>query len=188
MERRQSSQPSDDGQEIATNSLSPGSRVSLSPVTTELNANSNRNYFISQLLGDGASTGSPEQSRPSVLGIHHLKFAVSNLDVSIAWYERVLGARRVPELDHIRADGQRFAAVCRMIDWAGLHLELRLSRTQAHHARGSDPIILTVSKKEDLVLWIRWLDRWGTTRSPLLAGVRGWILIFEVSFSIKCHL
>ena len=123
-----------------------------------------------------------QHPRPRVLGVHHLKFAVSNLDVSIAWYERVVGARRVPSLDHLRSDGSRFAVVCEMTDWSGLFLELRQTQSQAQKDRGWDPVTLSVRGKEDLLRWIDWLDRWGTTHSPLLTGIRGWLLVFEVSF------
>ena len=34
-------------------------------------------------------------SLPSLQGIHHLKFPVSDLDRSLGFYERALGARRV---------------------------------------------------------------------------------------------
>lgn len=73
----------------------------------------------------------PPPSRPRVLGIHHLKFPVSNLSLSLAWYERVLGAQRISALDHFRPDGDRFAVVCEMQDWAGLFLELRDNAVKA---------------------------------------------------------
>jgi hypothetical protein len=123
---------------------------------------------------------SPTQARPPILGIHHIKFAVSNLSVSLAWYERVVGAKRIPHLDHIRSDGTRFAAVCEMPEWSGLYLELRQTSDQAFKERGWDPVTLSVQGREDLIRWIEWLERWQTVHSPLLTGVRGWLLVFEV--------
>ena len=123
---------------------------------------------------------SSQPTPPRILGVHHIKFAVSNLDVSLAWYERVIGAKRIPELDHISRFGTRFAAVCRVEAWSNLFLELRQSPAQAAKDRGWDPITLSVQGREDLVQWTEWLDRWQTVRSPLLTGVRGWLLVFEV--------
>ena len=139
--------------------------------------------FIARLTKPSAMDDLSQRSRPRVIGVHHLKFAVSNLDVSIAWYERVLGARRIPQLDHVRVDGSRFAAVCEMVDWSGLYLELRQTETHAQKDRGWDPVTLSVRGRQDLVRWIDWLDQWGTTHSPLLTGIRGWLLVFEVSLS-----
>ena len=125
-------------------------------------------------------TDALRQPRPPILGIHHIKFAVSSLDVSLAWYERVVGAKRIPHLDHIRSDGTRFAVVCEMPEWSGLYLELRQTSDQALKERGWDPVTLSVQGREDLVRWIAWLERWQTVHSPLLTGVRGWLLVFEV--------
>ena len=50
-------------------------------------------------------------TRPTIAGIHHLKFNVSNLDRSLDFYARALGAKRLPEFDHRRADGELFAYI-----------------------------------------------------------------------------
>jgi hypothetical protein len=149
------------------------SSVDESTTSTAIGHSDSRSAFIAKLTNASTMGDISQRPRPRILGVHHLKFAVSNLDVSLAWYERVVGAKRVPNLDHIRKDGSRFAAVCEMSEWSGLFLELRQTTEQALKDRGWDPATLSVQGREDLVRWIDWLDRWGTTHSPLLSGVRG---------------
>jgi catechol 2,3-dioxygenase-like lactoylglutathione lyase family enzyme len=122
----------------------------------------------------------PPASRPIVLGIHHLKFAVSHLSLSLAWYERVLGAHRISSLDHLQPDGSRFAVICEMRDWAGLYLELRENAAKALDDRSWDPVTLAVKNRQDLYAWVKWLDICGTQHSPVLTGLRGWLIVFEV--------
>lgn len=120
-------------------------------------------------------------ARPTVLGLHHLKLAVTNLDVSLAWYERVLGGHRIPSLDHIHSDGTRFAAIISMPDWGptSIYLELRLAPAKVKLDRGWDFVTLTARGRRELEEWARWLDHWGTVRSEVLIGRRGWVLGFE---------
>jgi hypothetical protein len=54
---------------------------------------------------------STPESLPPLRGIHDLKFAVSDIDESLRFHQRALGAKHLPELDHIRDDGTRFAVV-----------------------------------------------------------------------------
>jgi catechol 2,3-dioxygenase-like lactoylglutathione lyase family enzyme len=83
------------------------------------------------------------ESRPPLRGIHDLKFAVSDLDESLRFYERALGANHVPELDHVRDDGTRFGAVVE-VPGLGTVLQLRLDPERsapgdvrpARHRRG----------------------------------------------------
>ena len=118
--------------------------------------------------------------RPQILGIHHLTFAVSNPSISLAWYERVLGARHVSSLDHIDANGARFSAVCQMSCWGGLLLELRQNTAQAAKDYGWDSVTMSIAGKKELMQWMAWLDLCGTAHSPVFVGVRGWILVFQV--------
>ncbi|KAM0715473.1 hypothetical protein Q7P37_008971 [Cladosporium fusiforme] len=121
----------------------------------------------------------PPPNRPKVLGIHHLKFAVSNLSLSLAWYERVMGAHRISSLDHVDGAGDRFAVVCEMRDWNGLFLELRENAVKALDDRNWDTITLAVGSRQDLSVWLKWLDMCGTKHSAVLTGLRGWVVVFE---------
>lgn len=122
----------------------------------------------------------PPPNRPRALGIHHLKFAVSNLSLSVAWYERVLGAQRISSLDHVQSNGDRFAVICEMKDWAGMLIELRENAMKALDDRNWDPITLVVGSRKDLNAWLVWLDLCATKHSEVLTGLRGWLIVFEV--------
>lgn len=139
---------------------------------------------VSRQLKAQMSSPRPESSqpsRPAILGVHHIKLAVSNPTISIAWYERVLGARHITALDHVDTIGARFSAVCQMSCWGGLLLELRQNAVQATKDRGWDILTMSIAGRRELLQWIAWLDLCGTEHSPALVGVRGWILVFQVS-------
>lgn len=50
-------------------------------------------------------------ANPAHGGIHHLELPVTDLARSTDWYRAVLGARRLPDLDHRRGDGTLFAVI-----------------------------------------------------------------------------
>lgn len=71
-----------------------------------------------------------------------------------------------------------------MPDWAGgLFLELRENAAKALNDRSWDPVTLAVADRRELLLWVRWLDVCGTRHSPVLTGLRGWLIVFEVWMS-----
>lgn len=76
---------------------------------------------------------------PCLSGLHHVTLPVSDLDASAAWYGAVLGAVRVPALDHHDPGGGRFSVVLTV---PGLHvpLQLRLAPEAAGTAGGYDPL------------------------------------------------
>jgi catechol 2,3-dioxygenase-like lactoylglutathione lyase family enzyme len=115
-------------------------------------------------------------SPPSLSGIHHLKVPVSDLDVSLAWYERVLGARRKAESDHHTPDGSRFAVIVR-IPGVPHPVELRHEPRAARGMRGFDPVTFTVRTRQDLRAWAEHLTRLGVDHSPELRGIIGWLLV-----------
>lgn len=92
-----------------------------------------------------------------------------------------MGAHRISSLDHVDGGGDRFAVVCEMREWNGQFLELRENATKALDDRKWDPITLAVGSRQDLMLWLRWLDLCGTKHSAVLTGLRGWLVVFEVS-------
>jgi catechol 2,3-dioxygenase-like lactoylglutathione lyase family enzyme len=118
-------------------------------------------------------------SPPPLMGIHHIKFAVTDLDRSLRFYESSLGARRIPELDHRRTDDGSLYAYILEVDGLGCMLELRLNPAQAEKHRLFDPLTIAVKDREALEAWERVLTEKNVRRSPIITAVAGWMIVIE---------
>jgi hypothetical protein len=67
-----------------------------------------------------------------------------------------------------------------MKDWAGMFLELRENPAKALDDCSWDPVTLVVKDRQDLCVWLEWLDMCGTQHSTILTGMRGWLMVFQV--------
>ncbi|PWJ25024.1 catechol 2,3-dioxygenase-like lactoylglutathione lyase family enzyme [Branchiibius hedensis] len=114
-------------------------------------------------------------NRPSLAGIHHLKFAVSDLDVSLDWWERAFGGQRQPHWDHTFPDGRLFAYML-LVPGVDAPVELRLAPGSALVA-GFDSIVFAVETREDLEGWAKHLADVGIDNSGVLRGFLGWLLV-----------
>ena len=116
---------------------------------------------------------------PALKGIHHLKLPVADLARSLDFYERVLGAKRIPEADHRRAvDGSLYAYIL-VVPGLGTMLELRLHPTRAVAQAGFDPIILSVADRAALTAWVVHLDTEKVRHSEIVTAIRAWLVVFE---------
>jgi catechol 2,3-dioxygenase-like lactoylglutathione lyase family enzyme len=118
-------------------------------------------------------------TRPVVVGVHHLKFPVSDLDRSLSWYETVLNATRLREHDHFDLEGRLFAYI---LDVPGLTqhrsvLELTLAPQRAANMAGFDPVVFAVETMADLEQWARFLNSKSIANSGVLRGRLGWVLV-----------
>jgi catechol 2,3-dioxygenase-like lactoylglutathione lyase family enzyme len=118
------------------------------------------------------------ENRPPLRGIHDLKFAVPDLDESLRFYERALGAKHVPELDHTRDDGTRLAVVIE-VPGLGTVLQLRLGPERAARQAMFDPLAIAVDDRAALDRWDRALTELGVLHSPILDAVRGWLIVIQ---------
>ncbi|MEA2726072.1 MAG: hypothetical protein QOD93_5816 [Acetobacteraceae bacterium] len=114
---------------------------------------------------------------PALQGVHHLKFPVSDLDLSLAFYERALGGQRKSEWDHIHRDGTRYAMILE-VPGLGTHLELRLDPKQAAAQRGFDPVTMAVRDRTALAAWADHLEAAGIEHSPVLTAIQAWLVVF----------
>jgi catechol 2,3-dioxygenase-like lactoylglutathione lyase family enzyme len=116
---------------------------------------------------------------PALMGIHHIKVAVTDLDRSLTFYEAFLGAKRIPEADHRRtADGSLYAYVLE-VPGLGCQLELLLDPEQANQHRRFDPLTIAVKDRRALEAWDNLLSEKHLPHSPIIAAVRGWLIVIE---------
>jgi catechol 2,3-dioxygenase-like lactoylglutathione lyase family enzyme len=115
-------------------------------------------------------------SAPPLLGLHHLKLPVSDLDASIDWYKRVFDAEYLAQFDHVDGSGVRYAVI---INVPGLPVpvELRWAPKAANEIRGYDPIDLAVDSVDALQEWTTHLDGLGVDHSPVITGGAGHLMV-----------
>jgi catechol 2,3-dioxygenase-like lactoylglutathione lyase family enzyme len=115
---------------------------------------------------------------PALVGLHHVKVPVLDLDLSLAWYQRVLGARHLSELDHVNSDGLRYAVILELPD-TGITLELWLAPLAAQATEGYDPISFAVDNEGAVHQWANYLDEHCVEHSPVFTSLAGPLLVFR---------
>jgi catechol 2,3-dioxygenase-like lactoylglutathione lyase family enzyme len=115
---------------------------------------------------------------PALAGLHHLKLPVSDLDLSLAWYQRVLGANHLAQFDHVDDDGQRYAVIV-AVPGVDVPLELRWAPEAAQHMAGYDPVNLAAASVADLHDWVAHLEAERVDNSGVLTGGAGHLLVLS---------
>lgn len=116
---------------------------------------------------------------PPLRGIHHLKIAVSDLDRSLDFYARALGAQRLEHLDHRRVEGGELYAVILDVPDIDPKIELRLDSAQASKHHHFDPITLAVADRKTLFEWKAYLEAMGVSHSPVITAIQAWLIVVE---------
>ena len=112
---------------------------------------------------------------PSLSGFHHVTLPSTDLERSLAWYERAFGAVRQASLDHIGADGERIALV---LDIPGIPTAVKLQLVDAEitSVRGYDPVTLAVAGNDELASWAKYFDEVGVAHAPISAARIGSVI------------
>ena len=115
---------------------------------------------------------------PPLAGLHHIQLPVSDLDASIAWFERVLGARYQPQFDHYDAHAIRFAVI---LEVPGLEvpLQLRHSHELAEAIVGYEPVTFGAADRAHLDDWGSHLDACGVEHSGVRTARTGETIDFS---------
>jgi catechol 2,3-dioxygenase-like lactoylglutathione lyase family enzyme len=110
-----------------------------------------------------------------VEGLHHIPFAVCDLEANLNWWTIAFGAERQRELDHVDKRGNLTAYVVR-VPGLELPLLLRLDPNVARSLAGTDLVCFAVATRADLEEWMAKLDSQNLAHSPVLRGYIGWQL------------
>lgn len=117
-------------------------------------------------------------SPPRLAGLHHVTLPVSDLDVSTAWYTTVLGAARVPGLDHHDPAGDRCSVVV-TLPGLDIPLQLRLAPEALGTTGSYDPLTLGVTDRAELDRWAAHLDEADVPHGPVTPARLGHALSFH---------
>jgi catechol 2,3-dioxygenase-like lactoylglutathione lyase family enzyme len=125
-------------------------------------------------------------NRPSVDGMRGVKLPVTDIQISLSWYEQVFGV--VPEMEFSDDTGAVRGVVCSIPGMADTGISLREDADAARGYAGFDPIAWHVTDLAALEDWIAMLDRLGIDHSPVITGSEGWLLTFRDPDGIGHHL
>jgi len=116
-----------------------------------------------------------DDTAPSITGVHHFSVTVRDIEASVAWYQRVFRADRVPmKFPHYEREdtGYGVLLVCPRSGLAiGLHTHTGNDGEEFHEARtGLDHVGFNVASRQDLEAWTGWLDHFGVEHSGIRTG------------------
>ena len=100
--------------------------------------------------------------RPAVTGFHHVAAAVTDVESSALWYQRVLGLQRLPMTfpHHDAADGSSEKAALLLDVVTGVMIELHAPADGdgGGHRGALDHLAFGVADRATLDAWAAWLD------------------------------
>ncbi|OBB41523.1 VOC family protein [Mycobacterium sp. 852002-51961_SCH5331710] len=112
---------------------------------------------------------------PGITGIHHISITVTDLEASLAWYQRLLAADRVPmKFPHYEREATGYGELLiepRSGVVIGLHTNTGNDGNRFDEARtGLDHVALNVASRAELDAWTRRLDELGIEHSGVRAA------------------
>ena len=125
-------------------------------------------------------------SRPEITGLHHVKFPVSDLATSRAWYERVLGFQATMEFED--EDGVVRGVAGNLPGLGNTGFALRENPESAKGFAGFDPISFGIADRAAAEEWVAWLDSLGIDHSPIIEASVGWIVSFHDPDGLEIRL
>jgi catechol 2,3-dioxygenase-like lactoylglutathione lyase family enzyme len=112
---------------------------------------------------------------PGITGVHHFSVTVRDIEASVAWYQRVFRADRVPmQFPHYEREDTGYGVL--LVDTRsglaiGLHTNTGNDGKEFDEARtGLDHVGFNVASREELDAWTAWLDELGIDHSGVRTG------------------
>jgi catechol 2,3-dioxygenase-like lactoylglutathione lyase family enzyme len=124
--------------------------------------------------------------RPAIDGLRSVKLPVTDLAVSLSWYQQVFGV--VPEMEFPDEAGVVRGVVCSIPGIADTGIALREDADAAQRYAGFDPIAWHVADLAAVGAWAALLDRLGIDHSAVIEASEGWLLAFHDPDGIGHHL
>lgn len=112
-------------------------------------------------------------SEPAFSGVHHVSLTVTDLDVSIAWYQRVFRTQRLDlTIPHYGREETGYSVLLpepRSGLIFGLHTNTGNDGAPFDEARtGLDHVSFGVPGREALEVWAAWLDELGVEHTDIV--------------------
>jgi catechol 2,3-dioxygenase-like lactoylglutathione lyase family enzyme len=124
----------------------------------------------------------------STATLHHVALTVTDLDASIAWYERVFGIAYQMDAPHEGGVGKLLADP----EWRLIIVLHRHDANQrerfAETRTGLDHVGFNVPSRADLVAWQTHLQQLGVSQSPIADTPYGAILVFRDPDNIQLEM
>lgn len=116
-----------------------------------------------------------DETAPAITGIHHLSVTVRDIEASAGWYQRLLGAQRVPmTFPHYEREETGYGVLLlepRSGLAIGLHTNTGNNGAEFDEAQtGLDHVGFHVSSRSELEAWTNWLDALGIPHSGIRTG------------------
>ena len=116
-----------------------------------------------------------DDTAPGITGIPHFSVTVRDIEASVAWYQRVFRADRVPmKFPHYEGEDTGYGVLLvepRSGLAIGLHTNTGNDGEQFDEAcTGLDHVGFNVASREDLEAWTAWLDELGIDHSGIRTG------------------
>jgi catechol 2,3-dioxygenase-like lactoylglutathione lyase family enzyme len=122
---------------------------------------------------------------PQLRGIHHVKFPVSDLAASRAWYERVFGFEATIEFPDEQGVVRGVAGTARGLGEA--LIGLRENPSAAAGIKGFDPVGFGIEDRAAADEWAAHLDGLGIPNKVVDATI-GWLVVFHDPDGTEIHL